>query len=188
MKPFIGSSKSADIIFVWWGKRLVTPFKIYMMIHQTISVWWHVIVILVSSRLEDDYTPAQWVKYIYNHEANLGDEDCTVIFGLADFCNMVTVTTGKQVSLCTLRKNTPTVPGMIRPKVIALLTKTAPSSHSTIRIGHILNLRNSYLESSSCWTNVCQLSWRESVHGSSTQEKCKGSIGSWSISWTYCSR
>lgn len=118
MKPFIGSSKSADIIFVWWGKRLVTPFKIYMMIHQTISVWWHVIVILVSSRLEDDYTPAKWDKYIYNHEANLGDEDCTVIFGLADFCNMVTVTTGKQVSLCTLRKNTPTVPGMIRPKVI----------------------------------------------------------------------
>ena len=75
----------------------------------------------VTSKLEDDYTDAQRVKFIFNHTAYLGEEDCTAIFGFTDINTQILLKDGKQVALRTLLKSLPASTGMSRPRLFQVV-------------------------------------------------------------------
>jgi hypothetical protein len=81
--------------------------------------------------LEDDYTPEQRDKYIFNREKCIGDEDCTAIFGLANLKNLVTLTNGESVSVRTLLKSIPSTPGMSQNRMFQVID-LIPSHMCTI--------------------------------------------------------
>ena len=90
----------------------------------------------VSSNLEGDYTDAQREKYLFNHQAYLGDEDCFVIFGLSDLDTKVTLTDGKPATIRTLLKSLPASDGMNRTRLFQVvdfpLPKLCPSDFSKV--------------------------------------------------------
>jgi hypothetical protein len=75
----------------------------------------------VTSKLEAEYTDAQCNKYIFNHQAYLGEEDCFAIFGLANLDTTVTLKDGKLVTIQTLLKSLPASKGMSRPRLFQVV-------------------------------------------------------------------
>jgi hypothetical protein len=53
----------------------------------------------ISSKIEDDYTPQQGDKFIFNHENYLGEKDCMALFGLNDFNSTITLKNGTTTSI-----------------------------------------------------------------------------------------
>ena len=82
VKPFKSPGKSIDMIFV----RSATNFflKLYDGTPKRYPRGDMLFFIPVTSKLEAEYTDAQCNKYIFNHQAYLGEEDCFAIFGLAN--------------------------------------------------------------------------------------------------------
>jgi hypothetical protein len=69
----------------------------------------------VKSILEDEYTPEQRDKFIFNHESYLGEENCMAIFGLDNLNSQVPLTNNDTVTLWSLLKGIPDLPGMSQP-------------------------------------------------------------------------
>jgi hypothetical protein len=96
----------------------------------------------MASKLENDYTPAQCDKFLYNHEKYIGDEDCAAIFGLVDLNNIITVA-DQQVALRDLLKNIPAIPGMSRNKMFQVVD---PNSNHTCTIVTFQKHERNYIE------------------------------------------
>ncbi len=64
----------------------------------------------VMSKLDNEYTAEQQDKFITNHEAYLGDEDCTA--KLQDWNTKVELTNGNSISIRSLLKSIPSLPGI----------------------------------------------------------------------------
>lgn len=75
----------------------------------------------VTSKLEVEYSDAQRTKFLFNHQAYLGDKDCFVIFGLSDLETNVTLKDGKMVTIRTLLKSLPASAGMARPRLFQVV-------------------------------------------------------------------
>jgi hypothetical protein len=79
----------------------------------------------IISKLEDEYSPDQRDKFIFNHERFLGDEDCTAIFGLCDLNNVLTLKNNSKVSIRTLLKGIPSHPAMSKPRLFHIVDPNA---------------------------------------------------------------
>jgi len=75
----------------------------------------------VTSKLEAEYTDAQRTKYVFNHTAYLGEEDCFAIFGLADLDTIIILKDGKMVTIRTLLKSLPASEGMSRSRLFQVV-------------------------------------------------------------------
>ncbi len=103
VKPFRGSSKSTDMIFVRAERSKQDEARkvlqnIYDGSRKSYPRGEMLLLIPIVSRLEDEYTPDQRDKFIFNHEKFLGDEDCTAIYGLNDLNTTVTLSNQAKVS------------------------------------------------------------------------------------------
>jgi len=126
VKPFRSPRKTADMIFVRSErskKDEATKFflKLYDGTPKRYPRGDMLFFIPVSSNLEVDYTDAQREKYLFNHQAYLGDEDCFVIFGLSDLDTKVTLTDGKPATIRTLLKSLPASEGMTRTRLFQVV-------------------------------------------------------------------
>jgi hypothetical protein len=116
VKPFHGSSKSTDMIFVRAELSKKDEARhilqnLYDGTNKSYPRGEMLLMIPIVSKLEDEFTPDQRDKFIYNHEKYLGNEDCTAIYGLGDLNTMVTLCNKTIVSLRTLLKGIPSPPG-----------------------------------------------------------------------------
>jgi hypothetical protein len=126
MKSFRGSSYSVDMIFVRaeCSKKDEARKVLQELYAGTPKVYPRgemLLFIPVKSYLEEDYTASQRDKLIFNHNKYLGTEDCMAIFGFKDLNTMVTLKTGVKVTLCTLLKSIPGVPGMSRSRLFQIV-------------------------------------------------------------------
>jgi hypothetical protein len=89
IKPFRSPGKNVEMIFVrseCSKKELARDFflSLYNGTPKPYPRGEMLLFVPVTSKLEDEYSDSQREKFIFNHTAYLGDEDCTAIFGLAD--------------------------------------------------------------------------------------------------------
>lgn len=126
VKPFRSPGKSADMIFIRSErskKEEATNFflKLYDGTPKRYPRGDMFFFIPVTSKLEVEYSDAQRTKFLFNHQAYLGDEDCFVIFGLSDLETNVTLKDGKMVTIRTLLKSLPASAGMARPRLFQVV-------------------------------------------------------------------
>jgi len=126
VKPFKSKEKSVDMIFVRSerSKREETTkffLKLYDGTPKRYPRGDMFLFIPVTSKLEAEYTDAQRAKYLFNHQAYLGDEDCVAIFGLSDLDTKVILTDNKEVTIRTLLKSLPASKGMSRPRLFQVV-------------------------------------------------------------------
>lgn len=70
--------------------------------------------LFIPTRNGEQYSNEQRDKFIYNHEAYLGDEEISAIHGLRDLNTQITLKGGKSTTLRTLLKSLPATAGMSR--------------------------------------------------------------------------
>ncbi len=104
VKPFRGSSKSIEMIFVRAerSKKDIAKDIMEKIYDGSIKSYPRrdmLFFIPISSKIEDDYTPQQGDKFIFNHENYLGEEDCMALFGLNDFNSNITLKNGTTTSI-----------------------------------------------------------------------------------------
>jgi hypothetical protein len=126
IKPFKSPGKSADMIFVRSERSKrdeATQFflKLYDGTPKRYPRGDMLFFIPVTSKLELEYTDAQRSKYLFNHQAYLGDEDCLTIFGLVDLETKITIKDGRQATIRTLLKSLPATEGMSRPRLFQVV-------------------------------------------------------------------
>jgi len=126
VKPFKSPGKSLDMIFVrseQSKKEETTQFflKLYDGTPKRYPRGYMLFFIPVTSKLVAEYTDAQRAKYLFNHQAYLGDEDCFAIFGLSDLKATVTLKDGKEVTIRTLLKSLPASKGMSRSRLFQVV-------------------------------------------------------------------
>jgi hypothetical protein len=120
VKPFRGSSKTVEMIFARAERSKKEEARkalqdIYDGTNKAYPRGDMLVFVPIMSKLEDDYTPGQRDRILYNHEKFIGIEDCAAIFGLRDLNTKVTLQNGKLVSLRTYIKCIPALTGMSRP-------------------------------------------------------------------------
>lgn len=125
LQPFRGSNKSIDMIFVRAERSKKAEARqviqeIYDGPPKAYPCGDILLFIPVTSKLEEDYTPDQRDKFIFNHEKFLGEEDCTAIFGLKDLNSNLSLH-GKNISLWTLLKCIPALNGMSKPRLFQVV-------------------------------------------------------------------
>ena len=79
----------------------------------------------IVSKLEEEYTPTQRDKFIFNHERYLGNEDCTAIHGLEDLNTILLLSNNVKVSLRTLLKGIPAPTGMSTARLFQVVDPNA---------------------------------------------------------------
>jgi hypothetical protein len=126
IKPFRSPGKSADMIFVRSErskKEEATQFflKLYDGTPKRYPRGDMLFFIPVSSKLEAEYTDTQRAKYLFNHQAYLGDEDCFAIHGLSDLDTKLILKDGKSATIHTLLKSLPAPKGMNRPRLFQVV-------------------------------------------------------------------
>jgi hypothetical protein len=126
VKPFKCPGKSINMIFVQSERsKKEEATKFFLSLYDGTPKRYPrgdmLFFIPVTSKLEDDYTDAQRVKFIFNHTAYLGEEDCTAIFGFTDINTQILLKDGKQVALRTLLKSLPASTGMSRPRLFQVV-------------------------------------------------------------------
>jgi len=124
VKPFKSPGKSSDMIFVRSErskKEEATKFflKLYDGTPKRYPRGDMLLFIPVTSKLDAEYTDAQRAKYLFNHQAYLGDEDCFAIFGLSNLETLLTLKDGKLTMIRTLLKSLPASEGMSRPPAVS---------------------------------------------------------------------
>lgn len=80
----------------------------------------------VKSRLQEDYTPSQRDKFIFNHNRYLGTEDCMAIFGLKDV-NTGNIKNRDKNNTSNVTQSIPGLQGMLKPRLFQ--TVDPNSSH-----------------------------------------------------------
>jgi hypothetical protein len=126
IKPFKGPGKSADMIFMRSERSKreeATKFflKLYDGTPKRYPRGDMLFFIPVTSKLEAEYTDAQRSKYLFNHQAYLGDEDCLTIFGLADLETKLILKDGRPATIRTLLKSLPATEGMSRSRLFQVV-------------------------------------------------------------------
>jgi hypothetical protein len=117
VKPFRGSAKSTDMIFVRAERSKKDDARhvlseIYDGSKKSYPRGEMFLFIPITSKLEEEYTATQRDKFIFNHERKIGDEDCTAIYGLKDLNTVIQLSNQSRVSIRTLLKDIPAPPGM----------------------------------------------------------------------------
>jgi cell wall assembly regulator SMI1 len=131
VKPFKCPGKSADMIFVRAErskKEIVQAFflELYDGTPKKYPRGDMLFFIPITSKLENDYTDEQRLKYLFNHSTFIGDEDCIAIHGLADLDNDVTLKDGSTITVRTLLKSLPASPGMSRSRLFQVVDPNGP--------------------------------------------------------------
>jgi hypothetical protein len=126
VKPFKSPGKSSDMIFVRSErskKEEATKFflKLYDGTPKRYPRGDMLLFIPVTSKLDAEYTDGQRAKYLFNHQAYLGDEDCFAIFGLPNLETLLTLKDGKLTTIRTLLKSLPASEGMSRPRLFQVV-------------------------------------------------------------------
>ena len=126
VKPFKCPGKSSDMIFVRSErskKDEATKFflKLYDGTPKRYPRGDMLLFIPVTSKLDAEYTDTQRAKYLFNHQAYLGDEDCFAIFGLSNLETLLTLKDGKLTTIRTLLKSLPASDGMSRPRLFQVV-------------------------------------------------------------------
>jgi len=126
VKPFKSPGKSSDMIFVRSErskKDEATTFflKLYDGTPKRYPRGDMLLFIPVTSKLDAEYTDTQRAKYLFNHQAYLGDEDCFAIFGLSNLETLLTLKDGKLTTIRTLLKSLPASEGMSRTRLFQVV-------------------------------------------------------------------
>jgi hypothetical protein len=126
VKPFKSPGKSIDMIFIRSErskKEETTQFflKLYDGTPKRYSRGDMLFFIPVTTMLEAEYTDAQRAKYLFNHKAYLGEEDCFTIFGLSDLDTKVTLKDNKAITIRTLIKSLPASERMSRSRLFQVV-------------------------------------------------------------------
>jgi hypothetical protein len=126
VKPFKSPGKSSDMIFVRSErskKDEATKFflKLYDGTPKRYPRGDMLLFIPVTSKLDAEYTDTQRAKYLFNHQAYLGDEDCFAIFGLSNLETLLTLKDGKLTTIRTLLKSLPASEGMSRTRLFQVV-------------------------------------------------------------------
>jgi len=126
VKPFKSPGKPSDMIFVRSERSTkdeATKFflKLYDGTPKRYPRGDMFLFIPITSKLDAEYTDAQRAKYLFNHQAYLGDEDCFAIFGLSNLETLLTLKDGKLTTIRTLLKSLPASEGMSRPRLFQVV-------------------------------------------------------------------
>ncbi len=126
VKPFKCPGKSEDMIFVRTErskKEVVQTFflELYDGTPKKYPRGDMLFFIPITSKLDNDYTDEQRLKYLFNHSTFIGDEDCMSIHGLASLDNEVILKDGSTITVRTLLKSLPASPGMSRSRLFQVV-------------------------------------------------------------------